>query len=140
MNQNQWTAFKDITAGSVGGMFGTFLGQPADVVKTRMQTASLQNPLYTSNLHCIKEVVSKEGIRGFFKGITPPLLSSIPINAIIFPVQHIALNYISGSERKPNGIDLKFHALKHGTIENVIADRDRASLTKRKLFMEQVKS
>ena len=44
MNQNQWTAFKDIMAGSVGGMFGTFLGQPADVVKTRMQTASLQNP------------------------------------------------------------------------------------------------
>ena len=105
MNQNQWTAFKDITAGSVGGMFGTFLGQPADVVKTRMQTASLKNPLYTSNLHCMKQIVSKEGIHGFFKGITPPLLSSIPINAIIFPVQHIALNYISGSERKPNGIE-----------------------------------
>ena len=65
MNQNQWTAFKDIMAGSVGGMFGTFLGQPADVVKTRMQTASLQNPLYTSNLHCIKEVVVRGG--GFSK-------------------------------------------------------------------------
>ena len=67
MNQNQWTAFKDIMAGSVGGMFGTFLGQPADVVKTRMQTTSLKNPLYTSNLHCMKQIVSKEGYTRIFQ-------------------------------------------------------------------------
>ena len=103
MNQSQWTAFKDIMAGSIGGMFGTFLGQPADVIKTRMQTMNFTNPIYTSNIHCVKEIMRKEGISGFFKGITPPLLSSIPINAIIFPVQHISLNFVTGSSRKPTG-------------------------------------
>ena len=69
MNQNQWTAFKDIMAGSFGGMVGTFLGQPADVIKTRMQTMNFTNPIYTSNLHCVKEIVRIEGVGGFFKGI-----------------------------------------------------------------------
>ena len=103
MKQSQWTAFKDIMAGSIGGMFGTLLGQPSDVIKTRMQTMNFTNPIYASNIHCVKEVMRKEGVSGFFKGITPPLLSSIPINAIIFPVQHISLNFITGSSRKPTG-------------------------------------
>ena len=67
MNQNQWTAFKDIMAGSFGGMVGTFLGQPADVIKTRMQTMNFTNPIYTSNLHCVKEIVRIEGVGGFLR-------------------------------------------------------------------------
>ena len=39
-----------------------------------------------------------------------------------------------------SGIDSKCYALKHGTIKNVIVDKDRPSLTKIKDFMKQVKS
>ena len=35
-----------------------------------------------------------------------------------------------------SGIDLKFYALKHGTIENAIVDKDRPSLTKIKNLHE----
>ena len=121
MNQNQWTAFKDIMAGSFGGMVGTFLGQPADVIKTRMQTMNFTNPIYTSNLHCVKEIVRIEGVGGFFKGIIPPLVSSIPINAIIFPVQHLSLAYISESDRKPNGSENAFAGGIAGFVQSPIA-------------------
>ena len=39
-----------------------------------------------------------------------------------------------------NEMGLIFYALKHGTIQNVIVDKDRSSLTKIKNFMNQVKS
>ena len=50
----------------------TTVGFPLDTVKTRMQT----HKNFTSYGDCIKKTFAKEGIRGFFRGILAPLLST----------------------------------------------------------------
>ncbi|RLV90934.1 hypothetical protein JA1_004242 [Spathaspora sp. JA1] len=50
----------------------TFVGFPLDTVKTRMQT----HKNFTSYLDCILKTYSKEGVRGFFRGIWAPIVST----------------------------------------------------------------
>ncbi|EGW32361.1 uncharacterized protein SPAPADRAFT_61442 [Spathaspora passalidarum NRRL Y-27907] len=59
---------KDIAAGFVGGATQVLIGQPADLVKIRLQTTS-----NTSSLSIIKNVIKNEGIFAFYKGTLPPL-------------------------------------------------------------------
>lgn len=50
----------------------TTFGYPFDTVKTRMQT----HKNFTSNYDCVKKTFMKEGVRGFFRGIWAPLIST----------------------------------------------------------------
>lgn len=59
---------KDIAAGFVGGATQVLIGQPADLVKIRLQTTSA-----TSSFQVIKNVIKNEGILAFYKGTLPPL-------------------------------------------------------------------
>ncbi|KAG7661974.1 YMC1 [[Candida] subhashii] len=59
---------KDIAAGFIGGATQVLIGQPADLVKIRLQTTS-----GTSSLSIIKSVIKNEGIFAFYKGTLPPL-------------------------------------------------------------------
>jgi len=70
----------DIISGSIGGMASVVVGQPFDVVKVRQQMGIGGKTL--------KSVVSKtwriEGLRGFFKGMSPPLVAETLYNCIYF--------------------------------------------------------
>ncbi|KAI5968693.1 YMC1 [Candida margitis] len=59
---------KDIAAGFVGGATQVLIGQPADLVKIRLQTTSA-----TSSSQVIKDVIKNEGVLAFYKGTLPPL-------------------------------------------------------------------
>ncbi|EGW34383.1 integral membrane ornithine transporter of mitochondria [Spathaspora passalidarum NRRL Y-27907] len=50
----------------------TLIGFPLDTVKTRMQT----HKNFTSYWDCILKTYSKEGIKGFFRGIWAPIVST----------------------------------------------------------------
>jgi hypothetical protein len=43
-----------------------------DVVKTRIQNRNFENP--ESGMNIIKDLLRKEGVTGFFKGLTPKIL------------------------------------------------------------------
>ncbi|KAF9938021.1 Mitochondrial carrier protein ymc2 [Modicella reniformis] len=71
-------AVKDCASGTIGGFLQVFVGQPFDTVKVRLQTMPAplpgQAPKYSGTLDCVKKTLSKEGIRGFYKGTTTPLV------------------------------------------------------------------
>ncbi|KAK6460541.1 integral membrane ornithine transporter of mitochondria [Scheffersomyces coipomensis] len=50
----------------------TFIGFPLDTVKTRMQT----HKHFTSYFDCVKKSYMQEGVKGFFRGIWAPLVST----------------------------------------------------------------
>lgn len=50
----------------------TIIGFPLDTVKTRMQT----HKNFTSYFDCIRKTYRAEGVRGFFRGIWAPLIST----------------------------------------------------------------
>ena len=70
---------KDLLWGSFAGILLTLSGHPFDSIKVRMQTSS--PPIGLSKW--ISTTMKKEGLLGFYRGLTPPL-STVPfVNAIV---------------------------------------------------------
>jgi solute carrier family 25 carnitine/acylcarnitine transporter 20/29 len=86
------TYAKTFLGGLVGGAFAGFgfwgIVYPLEVVKTRMQSDSLEisNRKYTGTLDCFAKTYKEGGIPAFFKGYTPALVRALPVNAAIFCV------------------------------------------------------
>ena len=70
---------KDFTCGTFAGVFMTLSGHPFDSLKVRMQTAKVRISLAQT----VKEIVAKEGIFSFYRGLTPPLCTIPLVNAIV---------------------------------------------------------
>ncbi|KAM7250448.1 hypothetical protein ACFE04_022331 [Oxalis oulophora] len=69
----------------VGAILLTY---PFQVVRARLQQRPNIDgkPRYMDSWHVLKETARFEGIRGFYKGITPNLLKNVPASAITFIV------------------------------------------------------
>eukprot|EP01120_Amphizonella_sp_Union-15-10_P006712 TRINITY_DN21_c0_g1_i1.p1 TRINITY_DN21_c0_g1~~TRINITY_DN21_c0_g1_i1.p1 ORF type:complete len:301 (+),score=48.24 TRINITY_DN21_c0_g1_i1:94-996(+) len=92
------TALKDITAGSVGGVFQSLVGHPFDTVKVRLQTTSQ----YSGMINCFSTTIKEEGIFGLYKGVQSPLLGLAALNAVLF------MSYGQGKEIvRPKGESLE---------------------------------
>jgi solute carrier family 25 carnitine/acylcarnitine transporter 20/29 len=64
------------------------VGHPFDLVKVRLQTEG-QSGRFRGPLHCVTHTVRSEGLRSLYKGVTPPLLGTGVINALVFGMQGI---------------------------------------------------
>jgi solute carrier family 25 carnitine/acylcarnitine transporter 20/29 len=83
----------DIFAGVTGGIAVCFIGHPFDTTKTRMQVAK-QN-YYTSTIDCIRKTLKSEGWRGFYSGMSSPLLGQMIFRGVSFSTYFSSENYIS---------------------------------------------
>ncbi|KAJ7143415.1 mitochondrial carrier domain-containing protein [Mycena crocata] len=92
---------KDLTAGTAGGIAQVLVGQPFDIVKVRMQTAS--KGTYTGMMHCATGILKNEGPLAFYKGTLTPLLGigvcvSIQFGALEYAKRHFsARNFAKGT-------------------------------------------
>ncbi|KAI8145511.1 mitochondrial carrier domain-containing protein [Fennellomyces sp. T-0311] len=75
-----WTN-KTVIAASSAAVVGVIAGYPFDSVKTRMQTEP-----YDSISACVRKTYREEGVRGFFRGVLPPLVTVSIIKSISFSV------------------------------------------------------
>lgn len=71
-------AFKDLSSGVVAGVSSVVVGHPFDTVKVRLQTNQM------SLVQCIISMARQEGLRGFYKGLLPPVLGEAVTNSVIF--------------------------------------------------------
>jgi len=58
------------------------VGHPFDLTKTRLQTAA--PGAYTGAIDVVKKTVARDGVKGLYRGMVPPLLGVTPIFAISF--------------------------------------------------------
>lgn len=91
--------FSDFIYGSVSGFTGKIVEYPFDTIKVHMQTQASH-----SLKDCVKSIYIKEGIFGFFRGISAPLLGSMAENAVIFLAYNNMQNIIK---------DYKYHDRNH---------------------------
>ncbi|XP_017859144.1 PREDICTED: congested-like trachea protein [Drosophila arizonae] len=99
---------KSFIAGGFGGICSVLTGYPLDTIKVRLQTMPLpvagQPPKYKGIIDCAVKTFSHEGVRGFYKGISAPLIGVTPIYAVDFAVyaagkrlfqsdEHVKLTY-----------------------------------------------
>ena len=70
---------KEFIAGTLGGGFGTFISHPLDTVRVLAQSKSKINIKTIT-----KEIYYKNGIKGFYKGLSPPLIGISIEKALVF--------------------------------------------------------
>ncbi|KAI5808128.1 mitochondrial carrier domain-containing protein [Peziza echinospora] len=76
---------KDIVFGSVAGMLGKVIEFPFDTVKVRLQTQPDDRPLrYKGPIDCFRQSIQQEGVRGLYRGISPPLVGAAAENSALF--------------------------------------------------------
>ncbi|XP_076680660.1 carnitine/acylcarnitine carrier protein colt, mitochondrial isoform X1 [Andrena cerasifolii] len=79
---------KYFLSGGFGGICTVVAGHPLDTIKVRLQTMPVVGPnvvpLYSGTIDCARKTVTKEGIRGLYKGMGAPLCGVAPIFAISF--------------------------------------------------------
>ncbi|KAI9789427.1 MAG: hypothetical protein M1833_002421 [Piccolia ochrophora] len=64
--------YKGFVAGVFSGIAKLSVGHPFDTIKVRLQTS--QNSQFRGPLECVLQTVRNEGLRGLYKGATPPLV------------------------------------------------------------------
>jgi solute carrier family 25 S-adenosylmethionine transporter 26 len=83
----QSSVWRNMVCGGVAGGFGSYVTNPMDVVKTRLQTASVASSLQggsASVTQTFADIWIMEGPSAFLKGSVPRLLHKVPANAIFF--------------------------------------------------------
>ncbi|GMM52725.1 organic acid transporter [Starmerella bacillaris] len=65
-------AWKDILAGTVGGIAQVLSGQPFDTTKVRLQSAP--EGTYDGAMDVVRQLLKNEGVAGFYKGTMTPLI------------------------------------------------------------------
>lgn len=70
---------KSVVSGGVGGVAAVITGHPFDLVKVRLQSG--QQPSMGA---AVRDIVKSGGVRGFYRGVVPPLLGVTPMFAVSF--------------------------------------------------------
>lgn len=71
-----------VVAGGLAGMLNWTIAMPADVLKSRIQTAP--EGTYRGVVHCYQVLMKEEGAGALFKGVGPALARAFPANAACF--------------------------------------------------------
>jgi solute carrier family 25 carnitine/acylcarnitine transporter 20/29 len=100
------------------------VGHPFDSIKTRLQIEGTHGR-FKGPLHCVQETFRGEGVcvrptlssapvfgsycgvtasqlRGFYKGLSPPLLATGIVNSVLFGLQGLTLHYMVGEREAPH--------------------------------------
>ena len=74
-----------VAASLAAALLSSTFSVPADFVMTRYQAASEMGKTYTSVVHCVKDLHSEVGLRGFFRGWTPLFTRVAPLYIVYLP-------------------------------------------------------
>ena len=94
------------TAGSLAGALGSLVGNPFDVLKTRMMaTESLNTP---SLKHTANELYKAQGIKAFYRGIQANILRAMVLNGTKMGCYDQIKDMITVSKLVPPGLPTQF--------------------------------
>ena len=83
---------KSFICGSGAGLLAKLAIYPFDMLKKRLQVQGFEEARkhfgqvrrYSGLLHCVKNVILEEGLRGLYKGLVPSLLKAAVVSGTIF--------------------------------------------------------
>ncbi|OAD80713.1 hypothetical protein PHYBLDRAFT_18090, partial [Phycomyces blakesleeanus NRRL 1555(-)] len=90
-------AMKILLAGGLAGAVSWTSIYPLDVIKSRLQMqvqVQLDRP-YSSFRDCLVRSYKAEGLRVFFRGLTPTVIRGFPVNAVTFWVYELVMDAMS---------------------------------------------
>ncbi|OZJ04116.1 hypothetical protein BZG36_02867 [Bifiguratus adelaidae] len=93
-------SYQHLILGGVSGAMGPLSNAPIDTIKTRIQRRASPDSGWKRFSNITKEIYQKEGIRAFYKGITPRVLRVAPGQAITFMVYEKVKGWIEAIKDK----------------------------------------
>lgn len=94
------------TAGSLAGALGSLVGNPFDVLKTKMMTSET---LITPSIKITAtELFQKQGMKGFYRGIEANILRAMVLNGTKMSCYDQIKDMITVSKIVPNGLPTQF--------------------------------
>ncbi|CCD23277.1 citrin NDAI_0B02420 [Naumovozyma dairenensis CBS 421] len=103
----------NFSLGSIAGCIGATIVYPIDFIKTRMQ-AQRSLTKYKNSVDCLIKIVSKNGIRSLYSGLTPQLIGVAPEKAIKLTINDLMRNKLSGRNNRGN-LKLSYEILSGAT-------------------------
>lgn len=95
--QKKYDPFTHCTAGAVAGGFAAALTTPMDVIKTMLQTRGSATDADLRSVNSFvagcKLMYRREGMRGFFKGVKPRVVTTMPSTAICWSAYEASKAY-----------------------------------------------
>lgn len=73
--------YKGFVAGVFSGIAKLSVGHPFDTVKVRLQSSPKEQ--FRGPLDCLAQTLRKEGVKGLYKGATPPLIGWMAMDSIM---------------------------------------------------------
>eukprot|EP01018_Ginkgo_biloba_P006209 Gb_33596 [translate_table: standard] len=73
-----------LTAGGLAGASCWAFVYPTDVVKSVIQVDDFRRPKHNGTVDAFRNIMSSEGLKGFYKGFGPAMMRSVPANAACF--------------------------------------------------------
>ena len=84
-----------LLGGTTHGITSILVGQPMDIIKTKMQTQKNSPSKKLTTKKTFQKIFNKSGIKGFYKGALPPLFGSIIYRSTQFGVFESIFTYFS---------------------------------------------
>jgi solute carrier family 25 citrate transporter 1 len=97
-NLDELPSYQSLLAGGISGAFGPMANAPIDTIKTRIQRGGDLVPNesgWTRFKRISSRLYAEEGIRGFYRGLTPRILRISPGQAITFMVYEKITQWIN---------------------------------------------
>ena len=111
-NQKRTAWYKEglisLLSGTTHGITSIIVGQPMDIVKTKMQAQNQFNNNKIKTKEIFLTIYKESGIKGFYKGASSPLIGSIMFRSIQFGVFESVFTFLSKNEILTSSIPYSF--------------------------------
>ena len=83
-----WPKVRNFLAGYSSGVCLVLAGHPFDTIKVRLQNEGTKVGRFSGLGDCLRQTLRHEGVRGFYKGMGAPLVTTGVINCVLFGTQY----------------------------------------------------
>jgi solute carrier family 25 thiamine pyrophosphate transporter 19 len=106
-NSSGWSSVSKLLSGGLAGLCAKAAVYPFDTTKKRLQVAGFdagrlgmgKTGSYRGMIHCLRETVRGEGLRGLFKGLSPGLIKAVATTSINFSLYELCVDALCWSRR-----------------------------------------
>ncbi|KAI9016705.1 mitochondrial carrier domain-containing protein [Hyaloraphidium curvatum] len=95
-DSQQTAMLKSFASGSLGGIIGTSMNTPFDVIKTRVQILPRSDRTYKPTIPALVRIYRNEGVAALYKGFAPKVMRMAPGGGIVV----VVFDYVSAFIRE----------------------------------------
>lgn len=121
-----FSPLEDVAIGAIASSISVCVMIPLDTVKVRMTTLNFgRGVAYAGVVDAITRMLREEGVRAFYRGLPPRLLSVVPMTAMQFAVYEFAKRHLPKAQESASTLYADALERLHATASRLHTTSDR---------------